>query len=113
MVHQAIHEQLKQVAKQRATTTYGKVAPLAELDMSVQEDRYRIGQILDEINEYEVGQGHPMLSVIVVRADPPRPGQGFFDCARRLGCYGGNSESDALEFFVKELNAVHDFWASH
>lgn len=112
MIHQAIHEQLKQVAKQRATTTYGKVAPLAELDMSIAGDRYRIAQILDEINEYEVGQGHPMISVIVVKSETQRPGQGFFECARKLGRYDGSSESEALEFFVKELNAVHDFWAN-
>lgn len=107
-MHKEIFEKLKAVAKAGQITHYSDIAPLAGLDMSLQEDRNKIAIILDEISTFEHHQGHPLLSAVVIHKEDNMPGQGFFSLAKRLGLYKG--EDDFL-FFIQELRRVHDYWS--
>lgn len=104
----AIYQRLVETAKQGGTVSYSQIAPLAGLDMSNPADRTRMGDILDEISRYEHSKGRPLLSAVVIRANLGQPGQGFYSLANELGLYDGRTRE--LEFFVSELNRVHDYW---
>ena len=107
-MHQEIYAKLRAVAKAGEIMHYYEVAPLAGLDMALQEDRNKIAVILDEISTFEHRQGHPLLSAVVIRTEDNIPGQGFFTLARKLGLHTGN---DDFLFFVQELRRVHDHWS--
>jgi hypothetical protein len=109
-MNEQIYEKLKEVARANTVIYYSDIVPLAGLDMSLPNDRYEIGAILDDINQYERELGRPMLSSIVVHKDTLIPGQGFFTLARALGLFIGN---DRDKFYIQELRKVHDYWASH
>jgi hypothetical protein len=107
-MHKEIYDKLKAVAKAGHVTHYSEVAPLAGLDMSLQEDRNKIATILDEISTFEHQQGHPLLSAVVIHKDDNIPGQGFFTLAKRLGLHEGE---DNYLFFIQELRRAHDYWS--
>lgn len=99
---------LRDVARQRGTTTYGVIADRIGLDMSSPYDRKRIGAILGELSEAEHCEGRPLISALVVSSDTMIPGSGFFELARRLGV-PGTEDRDA--FHLQELRRVHDYWS--
>ena len=103
-MHQALYEKLKEVAGSRGKITY------SELAKSVHLNRRRLGQPLEEICRHEHEQNRPMLSVVVVHKHDGIPAKPFFNLARALGLYTGNSN---LEFFTDELRKVHNYWSSH
>jgi len=107
-MHKEIYDRLKAVAKDRKITHYSKIAPLADLDMSLQGDRNKIATILDEISTSEHNQGHPLLSAVVIHKHDNIPGQGFFTLAKRLGL---QKQEDNFLFFIEELRRVHDYWS--
>jgi len=109
-MHQQIYDKLKAIARTGDIITYSEIAPLANLDMSKQEDRNRIAQILGEISTYEHKNGRPMLSSVVIHKENNIPGPGFFTLAKELGIY--NQKNDVL-FFINELQRVHDYWKHH
>ena len=68
-------------------------------------------QALDEISRQEVSAGNGMLSAVVVQKIPygnglGRPGQGFFDLARRLGLLGESDRQSERDFWERELAKV-------
>jgi hypothetical protein len=65
-MHPRIYDKLKLVARAGTTTTYGEIAPLADLDMANPAHRNEIRRILGEISTCEHQLGHPMLSAVVV-----------------------------------------------
>lgn len=108
---QAIYGELVRVARDHRTTTYGQLAPLAQLQLDNPADRRRLGEVLGQISQYEHSQGHPMLSAVVIYVNKGRPGDGFFTLAQELDLYGGSKrEEDKLAFWIAELKRVHDFW---
>jgi len=108
MLHRAIYEQLKRVAKRQQMTTYSDIAPLAGLDMDSPADREEMRKILGKISTYEHQSGRPMLTAVVVRKDNNIPGEGFFELARHLGLLSGGD--DELAFFCHEVSRVHAAW---
>ncbi len=100
---------LREIARKRGTTTYGKIAPLVGLDMESAHDRAFIGQILGEISESEHQEGRPLISALVVSNDKMIPGQGFFNLAKRIGLH---STEDNDAFYFGELRRVHDYWSN-
>ena len=107
-VTQAIYQEILRVARGRDITFYADIAPLADLDMSLPNHRERIGSILGEISRAEHRSGRPMLSAVVILVEGNRPGQGFFRLAEELGLYTGGDED---QFWIQELNRVHDHWS--
>jgi len=108
-VSQVIYERLRQVAKNHQTTTYGEIAPLGGLDMSLQRDRTEIGRILGEISKNEHEQGRPLLSAIVLRKGGESPGKGFFTLAQELGLM--KPQQDKQAFWCQEVEKVFQTWA--
>lgn len=80
-MNQILYDRLLQVARAGDVTRYSDVAPLVGLDMSLEPDRAEIGVLLDEISMFEFGNGHPLLSAVVIRANDNIPGDGFFRLA--------------------------------
>lgn len=107
-MHTGIYEQLKTVARAKGTIHYSDIAPLAGLDMELQEDRNRIAAILDEISRHEHDEGRPLLSAVVVHKGEETPGDGFFKMARSVGVMLPGDRR--MTFFARELGRVHDAW---
>lgn len=106
-MHQAIYDELRKVAREQRTTTYGDIAPLAQLDMENPYHRTEIARLLGEISTHEHELGRPLLSAVVIGKDTNIPGQGFFTLARELGRYSGD---DDVAFFARELSRVFGAW---
>lgn len=98
---------MQQVARSQDVTTYSEIAPLAGLDINMQDDRNRISEILGEISRNEHINGHSMLSAVVIHREDNIPGPGFLTLARELGLHRDNNN---FMFFIRELRRVHDYW---
>ncbi len=110
-MNEEIYRTLVEVAKAGELITYGEVAPLANLNMENPYDRNLMSVLLDEINVSEAHFKRPMLSSVVVRAQEPTPGKGYFLCARDLGRLPQSADSiDELEFWTKEIKIVFSYW---
>ncbi len=113
-MNETVYEKLKEIARARSVIPYQQVGNLIGLDMTNEEHRYRIGQLLDEINRTLASEDKPMISAVVVRRESSIPGSGFFQCARNLGKLTGPDDEDTrLRFFRDELQAVYDYWGTH
>ena len=116
-MHQGIYNRLIELARAvpGQLTTYSDIAPLADLSMSNDADRDRISALLDEIFLHEVNQGRPLLTAIVVhRGNNNTPGEGFFSTATDIGRFNGSRDPLArLEFWVRQVQEVHNYWAVH
>ncbi len=88
-------------------TRYGEVAPLVGLNMSNEEDRREISELLGEISRHEHAQGRPLISALVIHLEDNMPGNGFFTLATELATFRGG---DRFMYFVEELRRVHDYW---
>ena len=116
-MHEAIYAEL--VARARSKpgrlAFYPEIAPLTGLNMDREEDREKISALLGQILEHEVANGRPLLTAIVVhRGNDNNPGEGFFSAATQLGKFNGSLEPMArLEFWVRQVGEVHQYWASH
>ena len=107
-MNQILYDMCRQAAREERTITYSEVGGKIVLDMGNEGERFKLGQLLDEVSRYEHAQGRPMLSVVVVHADEKRmPGDGFFTLARELGRFDG---VDRDAFFFAELNAAYTAW---
>jgi len=106
-MNQALYDRLLQIARSGDVKNYGDIAPLVGLDMSLDSDRARIGDLLDEISTFEFQNGRPFLSSVVIRGDSNIPGRGYFELATRLGLYNGD---DRVVFWAHELTRVHNYW---
>jgi len=109
-VPRALYDRLHEVARERDRTTYWDIAPFADVDRNHEHFAVLVGQKLDEVNRAERAVGRPLLSAVVIGKETNTPGAGFFACARELGLYSGK---DDLEFWISELNRVHDYWSRH
>ncbi|MCK6565123.1 MAG: hypothetical protein L6Q80_10280 [Dehalococcoidia bacterium] len=106
----ALARKLRGVAAHRRTITYAEVAEPLGLDMGWPPDRDALAGILGDISAHEHRNGRPLLTAVVVLAESGFPGGGFFDLARATGHMAAHE--DRLACFVRELTAVHDYWAS-
>jgi hypothetical protein len=114
-MHAGIYNQLLVLARGQRLTTYSDIAPLAGLSMDSEEDRERISRLLGEIVLHENAAGRPMLTALVVhRGNDNNPGEGFFAIAYELGRFNGSRQQlPRLEFWVAQVQEVHQYWANH
>ena len=102
-----IYEKITQVAKGGGITHYSDIAPLVGLSMDSPGDRTIMSTILDKISMSEHENAKPLLSAVVILKEKNIPGDGFFTMAQGVGLYDG---IDEVQFWVKELRRVHDYW---
>lgn len=99
-------ETLYAVARKRGTIPYSDLAGrIAAVHMEPHDVRfgYFLGEISREDDERDMG----LSSVLVVhKTGDQLPGFGFFELAENLG----RDVSDEEACWIKELNAVHDYW---
>ena len=101
---EAVRDRLIEVARNRSLTTYGELAPIAELPAR------SIGRlILDVISRDEASEGRPMLSAVVVNANTGRPGGGFYQMACEFGRAASPNPDDAI--WEAEREAAYEYWA--
>jgi hypothetical protein len=110
MSHEALRKECVRAAKGRAVVTYTDVAPYVGLNMSVPDDRKKIGDILTELASAEHEAGRPLLSAVVVLSSGGAPGAGFFKLARALGLMEPKENKKA--FLWNELNRVWNYWST-
>ena len=99
----AVREELIKVARDRGTITYGELAARLKLGIARGTASY-----LDEVGEFEIANGRPLLTAVVVSKEKQMSGEGFFNLSRQLQLYDG---SDDHSFWEVELKKVHDSWA--
>jgi len=73
-----------------------------EIDGMAGNNRSDLGAILGTLSEFEVKNGRPMISAIVVSKKTGKPSKPFFNFARDLG-FDFNSEEQFLKDTWKEL----------
>ena len=114
-MHMGIYKRLLELARAGRLTAYSDIAPLAGLSMTNDADRDKMSELLGEILRHEVAQGRPLLTAIVVhRGNDNNPGEGFFAIAGELGRFSGSREALArLEFWVRQVQEVNAYWATH
>ena len=71
-----------------------------------------LGNVFFEVNQYDwsLDAARPMLSAIAVSSQTRYPGGGFYRLARDKGKLASSKEMDELEFWVRELEALRNYW---
>lgn len=94
---------LTQLAKRRATTTYGALA--ADLELTGPGRIARLTTALETLMEQDAVANHPLRAALVVgRASGGLPARGFYDKAQTLG----HDVSDPAAFHARQLNALFE-----
>lgn len=108
-MNEAVYARLADAARARQFVFYGELAPELNLDMENPQDRLEIGQVLGEISRFEVANGRPMLSSIVVEADDHLPDKRFFALGQELGQVADHE--DEVSFAVRQIKMTHEYWS--
>jgi hypothetical protein len=109
-MNKKIYGKLIEVAKKGTVIYEADLAKVVSMNMSLPHERRELDRQLDEIDEYEREQGHPVLSAVVIQKESHMPNRHFFEFCRESGVLKGQDEDG---FYIKELRSVHIFWASH
>ena len=109
-VAEQLRTSLQNMAAAGLTITYGGLARLLEL--SPPNTIHQITVALERLMEEDAEAGRPFIAALVVsKARGGLPAIGFFDCARRLSRFAGDSNGvEARSFHATELNAALTFW---
>lgn len=112
-MNQILYDELLRLARAKDLSTYGKVAPLIELSMDVDEDRHEIAILLGEIARHEHENNRPMLTSLIIHSgDDNNPGEGFFSIAMELENYDGSHDQlTRVIFWSNQVTLVHNHWA--
>lgn len=113
MIDKRIYEKLKEIARNRSKIHYNELATLFGLPFETSDDRNKLYQKLGDISAFEVENGRPMLSAVVVHEPSfdklQMPGEGFFKLAIELGRWDGKGKKE--KFFYDEIKKVWDYWS--
>ena len=101
---------LENVAKRRVPISYQELAKA--LQILPPHSIHQVTEALERLMEEDVAADRPLIAALAIsKARGGLPAPGFFDCARRLGRFAGNPDSqDAWSFHAAELNAVFARW---
>jgi len=101
---------LESVAKRRILITYQELANA--LQILPPHSIHRVTEALERLMEEDAAADRPFVAALAIsKARGGLPGQGFFDCARRLDRFAGDPNGqDARTFHATELNAVFAYW---
>jgi hypothetical protein len=99
---------LERIAAKRGTIPYSEVVSQVNA-MHLEPNSRLFADMLDEISRQTDGEGHSMLSAVVIhKGDDYLPGDGFFKLGRELG----RDPSDRVALHSVELQRVHDSFAA-
>ena len=101
---------LQALATRHLPITYQEAAKA--LLLSPPNTIHQVTEALEQIMAEDAAAGRPFIAAMVIsKARGGLPGQGFFDCAARLGRFGGDATGlDTGEFHAAEINAAFAFW---
>ncbi len=100
-----IREMLIDVAHQKTTITYGRVA--RQLTSAIlHAGSYALGALLREICHDEETAGRGLMCALVVRQSTGQPGDGFFKFAQQFG----RDISNPTIFWENEINTLYQTW---
>ena len=109
--HAKIRAFLENFAKHRIPVTYQELAKA--LQILPPHSIHRVTEALERLMEEDAAADRPFIAALAIskmRGGLPAPG--FFDCARRLGRFAGDPDSqDAWSFHAAELNSVFARWS--
>ena len=96
------------VARRRSLISYSDLVREIE-SCALEPHDPRLDHLLGQIAEAEDEAGRGLLTVVVVHKTGDKiPGPGFFKMAQSRG----RDTSDRVEFWISELQRVHDVWSS-
>ena len=102
---------LGRVAGQASPITYQALA--RALSLTPPNTIHQVTETLEQLMREDAAAGRPFMAALVVskmRGGLPAPG--FFDAARRLGCYAGDPSGPAAqEFHETEFASAVAFWS--
>jgi hypothetical protein len=104
-----VYCKLLSAARKKESVSYEKIGQIMGLEAHVGRAK-EIGQLLGEINEDEYSNGRPMLSAVAVEPTTRMPGEGFFQFAKELGKFDGETDEDKREFWRDEIQRVYEIW---
>ncbi len=109
-VYDEVYAKLVETARKGKRINYAEIGEIMRITTRGSAMARKVGQILDEINEDEHNNGRPMISAVVVNKQCGIPGAGFYNLARKLRKLKGVSDLEELEFWLKEVRTVFDYW---
>jgi hypothetical protein len=82
------------------------------LELSPPNTIHQLTLALEYLIAEDAAAGRPLIAALVIskgRGGLPAPG--FFDCARRAGCFDGETEgADSAAFYAEESKKAAEFW---
>lgn len=108
-MHDAVYQALVRRARTGRLITYSELAAVGGFDLVEEKDREELARSLDEITDFELSQGRPLIAAIVVSKETNRPGGGFFVFARARGRVGPAEDEDT--YWAREVGQVHAAWS--
>ena len=109
-IHPKARTFLENIAKQHTLITYGELA--SALQILPPHSIHKATEALERLMEEDSAADRPFISALVIsKARHGLPGPGFFECARRLGRFGGDPDgADAITFHGGEVKAIFACW---
>ena len=104
-----VYCKLLNAARKKESVPYEEIGQIMGLDTQAGMAK-KIGRLLGEINEDEHNNGRPLLSAVAVEPATRMPGDGFFQFAKELKKFDGETEEDKREFWREEIQRVYEMW---
>jgi hypothetical protein len=108
-IYSLVYCRLLEAARNKEGVSYEDLGEMMGLEPGDSRDQ-EIAQLLGEINEDEHNNGRPMLSAVAVDSTKKMPGEGFFNYAKKLGKFDGDTEEDKRDFWREEIQEVFEIW---
>jgi len=103
---------LEEAARRRCVVSYRDIASV--LEVWPPNTIHQVTDTLECLMAEDAAADRPFIAALAVSGtlgDLPR--RGFFDCAGRLGRFGGDPDGqDARTYHAQELNAAFAYWGS-
>jgi hypothetical protein len=110
-MNKIIYERLTTAAKEKKFVNYNELSAAISLGLTDAAGVNALNNLLEEIADYELANGRPLIAAIIVNENTNMPGAGLFSYAKRKGLMKPK-DKDNLTFFLQEAKKVHDFWSA-
>lgn len=105
-----VRKHLQDIATKSVPTTYHALAKT--LGLAPPNTIHQLTESLEQLMREDAAIARPFIAALVIsKARGGLPAPGFFDCAARLGRFGGDPTGlEASAFHAAEFNAARNFW---